>query len=205
MLQSHLFIKYIISSKKKVSKVKMVVGLGNPGKIYENTRHNIGFLFLDSYLEGAVFKSKFSALYCEKMVNHQKVLFLKPQTFMNNSGQAVAAFANFYKIKPQDILVISDDLDLPLGTYRLRSHGSSGGHNGLKSIEENLKSRDYQRLRIGIAAPECKTDTIDYVLGKLTSFEEKSLQSLKSTIFAILDDYPNTDFTELMNLYNHRK
>ena len=115
----------------------LLVGLGNFGKEYDNTRHNIGFRFLDAYLSeiNVIWKSKFKGLYCEKTINNEKVIFLKPQTYMNLSGESVLLFVNYFKIKIDDILVISDDLALPIGTYRLRSQGSAGGHNGLKNIE----------------------------------------------------------------------
>ena len=127
--------------------MKLIVGLGNYGKEYDNTRHNIGFRFLDAYLSvtNVVWKNKFKGLYCEKTINNEKVIFLKPQTYMNLSGESVILFVNYFKIKIEDILVISDDLALPIGTYRLRSQGSAGGHNGLKNIEECLKSNKYNR------------------------------------------------------------
>ena len=115
--------------------MKLVVGLGNYGNEYKNTRHNIGFIFIDNYFsnQDIIWKNKFKGLYCEKIINGEKVIFLKPQTYMNLSGESVVLFSKYYKIKPEEILVISDDLALPIGTYRLRSQGSSGGHNGLKN------------------------------------------------------------------------
>lgn len=184
--------------------MKLIVGLGNPGKQYDKTRHNIGFYFLDNYspIANLTWKKKFNALYVETLIEDTKVIFVKPQTYMNNSGEAVAAFVSFYKIPIEDILIISDDLDLSIGTYRLRAHGSCGGHNGLRSIEMHLKSQNYKRLKVGIS--NSKTfDTIDYVLGKLSNEELKKLDVLQPIISDILTDYIRFDFENLMCLYNH--
>lgn len=186
--------------------MKLIVGLGNPGKEYEKTRHNIGFLFLDQYLgEDTRWQKKMNAMYCEKIIANQKVIFLKPQTFMNLSGEAVRAFANYYKIPPEDILVISDDLDLSIGTYRLRSKGSSGGHNGLKNIEQQLNSDQYKRLRIGIMSDCYHENTISYVLGKFSHEEQEQLEKLFVQLKQCLDDYFILDFVTLMSHYNRRK
>ncbi len=186
--------------------MKLIVGLGNPGKEYENTRHNTGFYFLDHYetLKNYTWKEKYHSLYVELTINHEKVIFIKPQTYMNNSGEAVAAFANYYHISTSDILIISDDLALPLGQYRLRSHGSCGGHNGLRSIEQHLHTDTYNRLRIGIASSTIH-DTVSYVLGKFSIEEQTILSSLVDTVNQIITDYILLDFNELMNKYNHRK
>lgn len=188
--------------------MKLVVGLGNFGKEYDNTRHNIGFRFLDAYLSetNVIWKSKFKGLYCEKTINNEKVIFLKPQTYMNLSGESVILFVNYFKIKIEDILVISDDLALPIGTYRLRSQGSAGGHNGLKNIEECLKSNKYNRLRIGINSEIRNTmDQVSFVLSKFTNDEEKRLIELEPIVNNIINDYANKNFDLVMNKYNHRK
>ena len=186
--------------------MKLIVGLGNPGGQYDKTRHNIGFYFLDHYfpISNLAWKKRFNAMYVETMIEGTKVVFVKPQTYMNNSGEAVSSFVSFYKIPVEDILIISDDLDLPIGSYRLRAHGSSGGHNGLKSIETHLKSQNYKRLKIGIS--NCKEfDTIDYVLGKFSLEEVKELERLQSVVSDILTDYQRKDYEKLMCLYNHHK
>ncbi len=204
MLLNQLYIRNIIK-QSEVLEMKLIVGLGNPGKQYENTRHNIGFYFLDNYVESLnlSWRQKFNSLYAETIVTGEKVIFLKPQTYMNNSGEAVSSFSKFYKINVSDILVISDDLDLPLGQYRLRSHGSCGGHNGLRNIEFNLQSDSYKRLKIGIFDGNIR-NTVDYVLGKFTKEEMEVLDSLKTTISNILIDYFKMDFEQLMSRYNHR-
>ena len=177
--------------------MKLIVGLGNYGKEYDNTRHNIGFRFIDAYLSvtNVVWKNKFKGLYCEKTINNEKVIFLKPQTYMNLSGESVILFVNYFKIKIEDILVISDDLSLPIGTYRLRSQGSAGGHNGLKNIEECLKSNKYNRLRIGINSETRNTmDQVSFVLSKFTNDEEKRLIELEPIVNNIINDYANKNF-----------
>ena len=188
--------------------MKLIVGLGNYGNEYKNTRHNIGFRFIDRYFSGQniIWKSKFRGLYCEKKINGEKVIFLKPQTYMNFSGESVVLFSKYYKIKPEEILIISDDLALSIGTYRLRSQGSSGGHNGLKNIEECLKTRKYNRLRIGINSELRNTmDQISFVLSKFSSEEEKKLIEIEPIVNNIINDYANENFNIVMNKYNHRK
>ena len=124
--------------------MKLVVALGNPGKEYDMTRHNMGFMFLDYYFDkkniNVNWSNKFNGLYCDLVINSEKVIFVKPQSYMNLSGGVVRKFVDFYKIKTEDILVISDDLDLSLGNFKLKMNGSSGGHNGLKDIEKNIPS-----------------------------------------------------------------
>lgn len=186
--------------------MKLVVGLGNPGKEYENTRHNIGFFIIDEYLKqkGVFhFSSKLNGLYADMMIDGQKVLFLKPQSYMNLSGEVVRKFVNFYKIDIQDILVISDDLDLNVGNFKLRAKGSSGGHNGLKNIENHLGTQCYKRLKIGISNHRL-IDTKDYVLSRFDSHELAIYQELKKTIFEVLDDYFKEDFNDLMSKYNRK-
>ena len=157
--------------------MKLIVGLGNPGKEYENTRHNVGFMTLDHYLGPVCWKEKFSGYYYEKNVGGEKVLFLKPKTYMNLSGNSVRQYIQFYKIKIDDILVIQDDLDLPYLKYRLKYNSSAGGHNGIKSLISSLGTQAIPRLKIGIAHDRA-IDTKDYVLSKFSkrdidSFEEK--------------------------------
>ena len=186
--------------------MKLIVGLGNIGKEYENTRHNMGFMLVDRYLEyknfSLNFKEKFNAMSVETTINNEKVIFIKPTTYMNNSGMAVRAFVDFYKLSVQDILVISDDLDLDLGKFRLRKNGSSGGHNGLKSIISHLSSDDFKRLRIGISND--KDDVINYVLSKFSKRELKEIVASFDTLVKVLDDYFVMDFTSLMSKYNRK-
>ena len=186
--------------------MKLVVGLGNKGREYENTRHNMGFMLVDRYLQYKnitdKFKDKFNAIYIETTINNEKVIFIKPMTYMNNSGIAVRAFIDFYKLNSEDILVISDDLDLDLGKFRLRRNGSSGGHNGLKSIISQLGTDNFKRLRIGISND--KDDVINYVLSKFSKKELGEIDTMFDTLVDVLDDYFVMDFTSLMSKYNRK-
>lgn len=186
--------------------MKLVVGLGNKGREYENTRHNMGFMLVDRYLQYKnitdKFKEKFNAMYIETTINNEKVIFIKPMTYMNNSGIAVRAFVDFYKLNSEDVLVISDDLDLDLGKFRLRRNGSSGGHNGLKSIISHLGTDNFKRLRIGISND--KDDVINYVLSKFSKKELNDIDTMFDTLVDVLDDYFVMDFTSLMSKYNRK-
>ena len=186
--------------------MKLVVGLGNKGIEYDNTRHNMGFMLVDRYLQYKnitdKFKEKFNAIYIETTINNEKVIFIKPMTYMNNSGIAVRAFVDFYKLNSEDILVISDDLDLDLGKFRLRRNGSSGGHNGLKSIISHLGTDNFKRLRIGISND--KDDVINYVLSKFSKKELNEIDTMFDTLVDVLDDYFVMDFTSLMSKYNRK-
>ena len=169
--------------------MQLVVGLGNPENKYNFTRHNFGFLALDFYakVHGYTWqKLKMDALWFKDGDR----IFIKPQDYYNNSGQAVQAFMHFYKISPTDILVICDDFDLPFGTLRYRAHGSSGGNNGLKSISEHLNTTDFPRLRIGSNNPDIrqKVGDIDFVLGKFTPVEKANLSQILSEIMAKIDN-----------------
>ena len=204
MLLNLLFIVNIIIGSDFM---KLIVGLGNPGKKYYNTRHNIGFEFIDFYLNNSSisenWKNLFDGKYIEFSVNNEKIIFLKPQTFMNLSGDCVGRFFKYFKLDINDILVISDDLDLNLGNFKLKDKGSSGGHNGLKSIEKALGSSNYKRLKIGISKSNDK-DIIDYVLGKLSNDELSIIRNEFIILKSVLDDFFNMDFSLLMNKYNHK-
>ena len=149
--------------------MKLVVGLGNPGKEYANTYHNLGFEVLDLLAKkvgASINKSKGNALYAQTKIKDEIVFLIKPLTYMNLSGQAVRYFANFYKISPEDIIVVCDDIDLPKGTCRYREKGSGGTHNGLKNIVHELKSENFKRVKIG-AGNDKGIDLKDYVLSKI--------------------------------------
>lgn len=156
--------------------VRLIVGLGNPGAEYAPTRHNAGFWLVDQLAQGMLRReSRFSALACKTRIAGDDVWLLEPQTFMNRSGQAVGAIARFYKIAPEEILVIHDELDLKPGTAKLKIGGSSGGHNGLKDIDLALGTRDYWRLRLGIGHPRALNLTqpvVDFVLHRPRAEEQ---------------------------------
>lgn len=188
--------------------MKLIVGLGNPGKKYDNTRHNIGFMVIDNYvrekkLDSYSWKKKFNALYLQADIHGEKVIFLKPQTYMNLSGEAVFAFVNFFKIDMNDILIISDDLDLMTGNFKLKANGSSGGHNGLKNIEECLGSTEYKRLKIGISKDK-SVDTKDYVLGKISSCDLGVYSKLFKQLVFVIDEFFQLPFSDLMSKYNQK-
>ena len=186
--------------------MKLIVGLGNPGKEYENTRHNVGFSVIDNYVEKnnlGAFKQKYNGLYLKTKINGFDVIFLKPQSYMNLSGEVVRKFVDFYKISVSDIFVISDDMDLSLGNYKLKPSGSSGGHNGLKNIELHLGSNKYNSLKIGISKSE-KIDVVDYVLGKFSASEQQILDSVRDKTVSIISDFFVDEFDVLMNKYNRK-
>jgi len=157
----------------------MIVGLGNPGKEYEFTRHNVGFRATDllaGLLKTKIDRLKFKALTRLVTVDGKKVLLVQPQTYMNASGAAVGALASYYKVKPERILVIFDDISLPVGRLRIRKDGSAGGHNGIKSLIQSLGSDQFPRIKVGVGAkPHPDYDLADWVLSKFTSQEEKDL------------------------------
>lgn len=165
----------------------IVVGLGNPGKEYEKTRHNAGFMTID-YISGRcgarIDRAKFSALVGEAVIADKRVLLMKPQTFMNLSGEAVSAAAKFYKIAPEKIIVISDDVSLDVGRVRIRRKGSHGGQNGLRSIENCLGSQDYQRIKVGIGGkPHPDYDLASWVLSSFDANDLKTFGELYPKIY----------------------
>lgn len=184
--------------------MKLIVGLGNPGKEYEKTRHNIGFMVIDKFLKKNNIsnqKEKFNGHYYEMESNGEKVLLLKPQKYMNLSGEVVIKYINFYKINIDDILIICDDLDMPCGKIKLKYTGSSGGHNGLKNIECHLATKDYKRLKIGIANDK-EMETRDYVLGRFNAEENEQIDFSTTLGVSIIEDYLKITFENLMNKYN---
>lgn len=156
--------------------MKMIVGLGNPGGEYAQTRHNIGFMVVDGLAKDlgvSLDKNQHKAKVGQGYVGREKVILVKPQTYMNLSGQAVVALMNWYKLTPEDLLVISDDMDLPTGHLRIRKNGSAGGQKGLKNIIDLLGTQEFSRMRLGIGRPE--HNSVDHVLGKITTDEAELL------------------------------
>lgn len=186
--------------------MKLIVGLGNPGKKYENTRHNIGFMMVDTFAEdnNLTFKlePRFEAFLAEFIYKGEKTLLAKPITYMNLSGRAIQKIVQYYKIEIEDVIIVHDDLDLSTGKIRLREKGSSGGHNGLKSIIECLNTQDFKRIKIGISKSQ-ENDVVDYVLGKFSKIE---METLKETLLKS-DDILKTfieqkEFKNVMNKFN---
>lgn len=181
--------------------MKLIIGLGNPGKTYEKTRHNVGFDFIKKYVKtkGEVLKKvkEFNS----EIVKIQNNLFIRPLTYMNNSGEAVLKLVNYYKINLDDILVIYDDLDLPFGTFKIKPRGSSGGHKGMGSVITLLNSEAIKRVRVGISKVD-KEEVIDYVLSRFSKEELKTIDKIYETLTEIIDDFLIDEFDIVMNKYN---
>jgi len=177
--------------KKQSGENWLIVGLGNPGREYERSRHNCGFRALDLIAENLGCKTdklKFQGLYCQTTYNGKKLFLLKPQTYMNLSGRSVLQLSAYFNIPPQRIIVLFDDISLPPGRLRIRADGSAGGHNGIKSIIQEVGSQDFPRVKIGVGAkPNPEYDLADWVLSSFSTQEEKALSvSLKNTADAAL-------------------
>lgn len=185
----------------------LVVGLGNPGSKYENTRHNMGFLALDILAEKEKLtfnKLRFKAWTATAELGGEKVLLMKPQTYMNLSGEAVREAAQFYKISPEKVLVIYDDVSIPVGKIRVRPSGSAGGHNGIKNIIAHLGTDKFPRVKVGVGGPGQEGDMIDWVIGNPSQAERKILQdSFERAIGAAESIIRNGgDCQKAMNLFN---
>ena len=188
--------------------MKLIIGLGNPGNNYENTRHNMGWMAIDRFAKNnnieMHLEPKFQGIIGNIVVNGEKTLLLKPVTFMNLSGESVIKVMNFYKIESDDILVISDDLDSPLGRIRLRSKGSAGGHNGHKNIIENIGTENYKRIKLGIDRSDV-ISVIDWVLKKYTKEELKLLDPVFDKVSDALYDFASgIDFVKISSKYSEK-
>lgn len=184
----------------------LIVGLGNPDRKYENTRHNCGWLALDCIAEKLgckVNKIKFKSFVGEAAVGGKKVLLIKPTTYMNNSGQAVVEAMNFYKIKPENVIVIFDDISLDVGKMRIRQKGSDGGQKGMRSIIYLSGSDAFPRIKIGIGAkPNPNWDLADWVLSKFTDDERKKLDTIFDNAYRAVELILDGKIDRAMNLYN---
>ena len=184
--------------------MKLIVGLGNPGKKYKKSKHNIGFIFLDSYVKTNKIKFKKSIKFSSEIAKLDNFILLKPKTYMNRSGYAIRKVSDYYKIATEDIIIIFDDLNLPFAKIRLRSTGSAGGHNGIKSVISNLQTEEFKRLRIGIGRKPNK-DMKDEVLSDFSKLEFKKLEDLEILISQIIEDFGNNvSFDKIMNNYNNK-
>ena len=186
--------------------MKLIVGLGNPGREYKNTRHNMGYMLIDKIADekGLSFdKEKFKAKYLEYIYNDEKILFIKPLSFMNLSGGVIKKYVDFYKIDLKDILIIHDDLDMSFGRIKIVNDSSSGGHNGIKDIENNLGSKNYTRLKIGISNDKT-INTKDYVLSKFSNEELKQLDGIFSNLIDVVDDFCTYKLDRLKGKYNSK-
>lgn len=188
--------------------MKLIVGLGNIGREYANTRHNIGFMVVDELAKrlGLSFnKEDRHAMYTE-FRNPEKIIIIKPTTYMNLSGVAVGEYANFYHIDPEDIAVISDDMDLPVGHIRIRKKGSAGGHNGLKSIMQHLGTEDFPRFKIGIGHPDRNNKAVvDHVLHPFQGEDKTAIDEAVKKMADALSDWLKEDIDLVMQNYNTKK
>ncbi|MBI3546041.1 MAG: aminoacyl-tRNA hydrolase [Gammaproteobacteria bacterium] len=189
--------------------ISLIVGLGNPGAEYAETRHNAGFRFLDALLVGSNerlrHEARFSADLGKLNIAGKEVWLLAPQTFMNHSGESVAKFAHYYKIPVTEILVAHDELDLPPGTVRLKVGGGNGGHNGLADVTEKLGDPDYARLRIGIGHPGYSAQVVSYVLKRAPASEQTLIDDAIAHAKTHLVDIVQGQFQKVMNsLHTHK-
>lgn len=181
----------------------LVAGLGNPGLEYEGTRHNAGFYVIDYLSEKLNFKVskiKFKGKIGECMIGDEKVIFIKPSTYMNASGESVIEAASFYKIPVENIIIVYDDKDIPLGRIRIRPSGSDGGHNGMKSIIYNLSSNEIKRVRVGIGTPD--KDMVSFVLGRFSKEEAALVKQAMMTAGDAIIEIIKNGITSSMNKYN---
>lgn len=187
--------------------MKLIVGLGNIGKEYDGTRHNVGFMVLDELAkrEGISFnKVKNEATLADFMFKGEKIILAKPLTYMNESGRSVRPLMDFYKIPVEDVIIIHDDMDLPVGHLRLRQKGSAGGHNGIKSLISHLGTQEFKRIKIGIDHPQ-RMSVVDWVLSRFTKEQQNQLESGINEALEALDNWIDTDdFMGTMNKYNHK-
>lgn len=184
----------------------LIVGLGNPGSDYNNTRHNIGYTVLDALAEsvGTVFLDKRYAFRAETSIKGRNLILIKPTTFMNLSGNAVRYYLQQEKIPIENMLVIVDDLALPFGSIRIKPRGSSGGHNGLQHIQDIMGTNEYARLRFGIGSEFSKGQQVDYVLGEWTSDEKLKLKERVSVVIEAIKSFPLIGIERTMNSYNNK-
>lgn len=185
----------------------LIAGLGNPGKEYENTRHNVGFLTIDKIAEDVgvkITKKGFQGLYNLGQFEESKILLLKPQTYMNNSGNALREAREFYKIDTDKIIVIHDEMDLPLQRIKLKKDGGSAGHNGIKSIIQNIGSDDFARVRVGVGKPYDKDKVVKHVLSGFNKEERQKLDKVVENAADCIYEIITSGIDKAMNKFNIR-
>ena len=185
----------------------IIVGLGNPGDEYKFTRHNIGFSVIDALKEDyavVVEKLRFNAMVSEIIVNGKKLVFVKPQTYMNSSGESVIQVCEWYKISLNRLIVVYDDIDIEWGKLRIRPSGSAGSHNGLKSVISLLGSQDFPRVRVGIGKPPANWDLVNYVLGRFNEDEKKVLGQVIDNAKRAVKSIVEVGVDSAMNIFNKR-
>ena len=183
----------------------LIVGLGNPEPQYSNTRHNMGFDVINELSKKCdieVSKTKFDAFYGMGEINGKKVILVKPQTFMNASGESIVKFKKFYKISNKNIIIAYDDMDLDIGTIRLKAKGSAGTHNGMKSVTQNLNTEEFIRVRVGIGTPKYKDEIINYVLEQIPKRERETLDEAKKKAKDSILEILENGIDRAMNKFN---
>ncbi|MEI0610936.1 aminoacyl-tRNA hydrolase [Brachyspira pilosicoli] len=187
---------------------KLVIGLGNPGEEYKNHRHNIGFIIIDKLAQNLSLKfdnNKKKSLFTRAKLNNTDFILLKPQTFMNLSGESAIYISKFFNIKPEDIIVIYDDMDIPFGTFKIKKGGSSGGHNGIKSLIAQLQTDNFIRLRVGIGRPSFGKKVNDYVLSSFSKSERENIDNdLGENVIEAIKTILFESYTTAQNKYNKR-
>ncbi|RLA75409.1 MAG: aminoacyl-tRNA hydrolase [Epsilonproteobacteria bacterium] len=182
----------------------LVAGLGNPGLLSKYNRHNVGFLMIDKIIKNSQTIAKFQDKFRSKFLKNESILYIKPQTYMNLSGQAIYVIKNYYKIKLEDIVVIHDDIDLPFGAIKLKTGGSSGGHNGLKSIDDCV-GNNYTRVRIGVGENERDQDSSTFVLSNFTNKQIEQLDDIAIHIKECIDAWLKTDdINKIKSIYTKK-
>lgn len=185
----------------------IIIGLGNPEPEYSNTRHNMGFDVINKLAKKndiSLNRTKFNAIYGTGFIEDEKVILIKPQTFMNNSGEAVKEFISFYKEGLENIIVVYDDMDTDIGSVRIRAKGGPGSHNGMKSIVNYLNSENFPRIRVGIGRPTEEFDRIDYVIGKVGNEEFINLQEGQDLAVKAIECWIKNGIDDTMNKYNSK-
>ncbi len=188
--------------------MKMIAGLGNPGSEYAKTKHNVGFMYLDALAEhlGATdWRNKYDALVAEARIGSEKVLLVKPLTYMNESGRAIGPLMNFYKLDPEDLIVAHDDMDIPVGTVRIRKKGSAGGHNGMKSILYHVGDENFPRIRIGIGRPLPGWTVVKHVLAPFSPEDVEKIQEAVKYLVPAAECIITEGADMAMNKFNPKK
>ena len=191
-----------------MDRMKIIAGLGNPGSEYANTKHNVGFMFVDALadklgIDG--WKTKYDALVAEGRMGTEKILLMKPLTYMNESGRAIGPLLSWYKLEPQDLIVVHDDMDIPAGAVRIRRKGSAGGHNGIKSILYHVGDENFARVRIGIGRPQPGWTVVNHVLAPFSSEDAPKIREAIQYLLPAVECIVTEDVDMAMNRYNPKK
>lgn len=185
--------------------MKLIVGLGNPGEKYEMTLHNAGFLAVDTLAKKyniEVNKEMFKGMYAKTRINGEDVILLKPQTYMNISGECVSQMMRYFKVELEDVFILYDDMEIQFGQLRIRKNGSSGGHNGIKSLIQHFGSQDFSRLKIGVGRPKGEKSVIAHVLARFSKQQEHHLPILFEATSGAVEKFIEGDLKGAMNMYN---